>query len=332
MLSAILALSRRSRWVLFVWLPGFVVSVLFSLAVAPLLLTGGYGFLALPVWGTFILTTLLLFFTRPVNGLGRANCLIGSALFGAVGTTLFFVPRPHATTLYVRILEGERMPLAHTSVPVTVYGGLGGNSEMRLRTDATGVVTFRVYGYESGSLTLDEPADPRRKRIIRFEPWGPGVGGLPNGYKFDGKDVVAANSDQIFTIYWADRRDLTQRRTEPMHVFHATGHLETSPGTLVLNVESGKFGDEGDLAFTFTRGTRWEGNALVHQVVAVVVARAGAALHVADGRYLDVAPTEGYVDQVTFTLSHRGAPTRFLFSDAVWKLRGLELRIYGQWD
>ena len=73
-----------------------------------------------------------------------------------------------------------------------------------------------------------------------------------NGYRFDGKDVIAGcNTDQAITIAWPGRRDPDKIKTDPLFWFRRYANLPTG-AEAVLGLTNGKWGDAGDLSFKVT--------------------------------------------------------------------------------
>lgn len=300
-LSIGLAIARESRWARFIWLPTFLVAALFSVSVASLIVVGGYALLGLPVWGLFPVITAILFFRRPPGIAGDRHGFVGLAGLGVVVIALWLVPRPHAMIVRLRFLEGNNDPIRNAAFPLFIYQGIGPNHDGFLRTNPDGLATIELYGFESGSIELRDPSDTRRNTKINFEPAGPLVNHRPTFYRFAGKDEVAVNSAQVLPVFWPGKRDVTKRTTEPLFLFSADAHLTTDSATLVLNVETGKFGEDGDLAFHFACGPDFGNHGPALEIVVRVVA--GAAIASTDEQFMDLAPVEGYRSSLEFVRS-----------------------------
>jgi hypothetical protein len=102
-------------------------------------------------------------------------------------------------------------------------------------------------------------------------------------------------------IYWPGKRDLAQRRTEPMYVHRAYGTLMTLPGKLILDVESGKFAPDGDLALTVDVGPP-NGPDWSQFPVVVRIQGLGAVIATSDELHKDVVPESGYIENVELTV------------------------------
>ena len=297
-ITVILVLSRTLSWVRFVWLPVFVVSVVFSVPVIGMLLAGGYALFGLPTWGAFPVIALTLFVARPKPAGLAGPAWVGCAVFGAVIVVMWSLPRRSGTVLRLRFVEGNGGPVANATFPLFIHPTSGGNLDGLLRTDANGHSTLTVYGYDTGNIELRDRQDPRRNKTIHFEAWPASSTGRPAGAKFDRKDIVTGNSGQALTIVWPDKRDMAAVETEPTLVFRPMANFTVGEAPLVLDVATGQFGREGDLVWTITTGP--ERGPFGPEFRVVVRARTGAGLVVSDEQFMDLAPETGYQPQAEF--------------------------------
>ncbi len=299
-LVAIVVVGRKKRWTRYVWLPVFCVSLFFSISVVGMLIAGGWALLGLVAWGLFPVLAITLFFCRPPGLLSEPRPLfVGFGFACLVSALLYLTPRPGVLELRLKFVETDGQPVAGAAFPLFTYHGRGGNHDGVLRTASDGTVRFKVYYPESGTITLHDPQDPRRDRQVKFEPWTPIVGGVTNGYRFDGKVVVAGNTEQVATISWHGKRDLAARRTEPMLTYSRTITVAVPQENPRLDVAKGKFGPEGDLIFVMQTGPGWLGGPDIRLKVMAVDA---AGIARSDEQYMDIAPEAGYLNQTEFVL------------------------------
>ena len=297
-LAVVVSIGRQQRWAVSLWIPLFVVSVVGSLPVMMLVFAGGYGLFALPMWGLFPLSGVLLLLCRPqgVSSPARANW-VGTWAVALLLLVLFAVPRPDGIDLHLRFVEAGGKPVGNASFPVAIYHSLGGKRDEVLRTGPDGTARLRVYPPEDGAISLIDAKDPRRNIQVRFEPWTPVVGGPVDGYRFDGRIVIAGNSDQEATLDWPGWRAAETIRTEPLFWFRSYANLPDGVEAN-FNSKNGNWGEAGEWSMRVT--PRPGGKPDRPEYVVTVTALNGAAVFEARERFMDEAPIAGYVSRLEF--------------------------------
>ena len=291
--------GRKCIWSEFVWLPLFAISGWFSFPAIFGLIAGGYGVLATIALWPFPVTVFILILGRPKAGVFGGRAIPGHR--GAIGVlvlvmtvvVLRFIPRPGGINIRLQFVDSSvgGRPIVDTAFPVFIHSTLGGNFDEILHTDKAGFATLRLYDYDSGSIALRDLKDPRRNKSVHFESWPPRAG-VPPGCRFDGKESVAGNSNEVQTIVWSGQRDMAARKTEPMHVFSPYVHLSEMVSTHHLDIESGKFGDTGDLTFRVVIGST--GGVYGPDCKLTISAEGNSGFLPSDEQFMDVAPETGY--------------------------------------
>jgi hypothetical protein len=224
----LVAIFRRSGWVVFLWIPIVCWSGLLSFIALALLVFGlnppsGQGggmpgqfiLSAAFVVAPFVIVFLIALFLRPHRAALTARSIVLSLLLACcLSATPFLLPRPHAMRVQLRALDTAGIPVPDASVTYSVFGGKGSNFDGQGHTDAAGSFTLVLYPSEWGTVTVSASVGTAE---LRYQEWTEiMVGGRHNGIRFisasdtirlepeigyvNGR-TIAANSHEILDVH-----------------------------------------------------------------------------------------------------------------------------------
>jgi hypothetical protein len=220
------AIFRRKRWVIFIWVPALCWSAVLScLALALFLMlvgmksSGGgtpaqFILAAAFVFAPFaILLCMAIFFRPHREAFKRSSTVLALLLAACASAALFALPRPKVMAVQIRILDSNHTPVPDAAVTFSAFGGKGGNYDGNGLTDAQGCFTLFLYYPEWGQIAISAPAGDAK---LSYEFWPEiMVEGKPNGVRITapthadraeegGKNytrrTITANSDEIYDI------------------------------------------------------------------------------------------------------------------------------------
>jgi hypothetical protein len=192
----LVAIFRRSGWVVFLWIPIVCWSTLLSFIALGLLvfalnppsgqgggMPGQFILSASFVVAPFAIIFCIALFLRPHRTAFTAQSIVLSLLLTCcLSAAPFLLPRPHAMRVQLRAMDTDGIPVPDASVTYSVFGGKGSNFDGQGHSDAAGAFTLVLYPYEWGHITIS--ASTGRADLRYEERTEILVGGRHNGIRF----------------------------------------------------------------------------------------------------------------------------------------------------